>query len=245
MTAVGLDIDRLRSSEAASSAGRVASRTLTLGAGGEPLPAASELAALLARVPVGAVHLAEPVDLAEGADQTATRGLAVVRECSSIGVRVIWSLVLGPLQDELVTRLDHLPAPEQVTVPGQGRRPLGEWRSINTFDLFYFRKGPRFLSIVERRAESTRHLIVTDPAEIEVLHRGLDGCTGAELAQDARHLATAGQLVAAGLLLRLGDSYVTLPAHMRSWPIGAKLLTGTLASAGPKQQSDEAAGPTG
>ncbi|MDT0264367.1 DUF5825 family protein [Jatrophihabitans lederbergiae] len=242
MTDAVLDMNRLRiraaDPDAAPPTGRPASETLTLGAGSEQFPTATELAALLPRVPVREVLLTGTVDISGTDDRTAARAIALVRECSSIGARVTWSLALEPSQLELVRRLDHLPAPERATIIGQRTIPLGEWRSTNHFGLFYFRKGPTFLSVVEQRAESDRRLIVNDPAEIEVLRRGLDGCAWAELAADARQATAAADMVNAGLLLRVGEHCVTLPVHMRSWPIGAKLLTGTLASAGPKQAAE-------
>ncbi len=244
MTSAVLDITRLRTRAAEGSAapptGRPAGETLTIAAGTEQPPAATELAALLRCVPVGMVRIARSADLGGADDWTAARILSLVRECSSIGVRVAWSLALKASQLELVQRLDHLPAPENIVFAEQDAVQIPEWRATDHFGLFYFRRGPTFLSVVEQRAESSRRLIVDDPAEMAVLRRCLDGCDWAEFADDERQAAAAAHLVDTGLLLRLGDHCVTLPVHMRSWPIGAKLLTGTLASAGPKRQDNTA-----
>lgn len=181
--------------------------TLTLGA---DLPLASELGTLLASVPVAGVQLTHPVDFARLPDHAIVRVIALLRECSSIGARVTWSLVSGPQK-----ALDHLPAPE-----GRPR-----WRSASTFGLFYFRRGPGFLSVVDRRAESIGRTTVAEPTMVDAFRQALDGC-----AWDGS--AALRRLVQLGLVMRFGDHCVALPVHMRTWPIGAALLGGTLASAG-------------
>ncbi|KOV66934.1 DUF5825 family protein [Streptomyces sp. MMG1121] len=215
--------------------GRPAAATLTLGADGEALPAATELAALLPRVPVAGVRLARPADFSALPGDEIARIIALLRECSSTGARVIWSLVLGARQLDLIPRLDHLPAPETITVAGRGTTSAGEWRSARNFGLLHFRKGPAFLSVVDERPESCDRIIIDDPATTEVFLQGLEGCAWTELTRDPRHAAAARDLAAKGLLLRVGDHAVTLPVHMRAWPLGAALLGGTLASAGKKK----------
>lgn len=236
-----MDIGELRTR--ASQEGRVstgvrpATVTLTLGAAGAELPVASELAALLPRVPVSGVRLAEPADFSTLPGHAIVRIIALIRECSSIGARVTWSLVLNADQLDLIPRLDHLPVPETITVPRDGAPSVDEWRSAGKFGLLYFRKGPKFLAIVDQRPESGSRLIVDDPAMIEVFLRGLEGCAWAELTRTPRDAAAARELLDRGLLLRVGDHCVTLPVHMRSWPLGAALLGGTLASAGKKSDN--------
>lgn len=140
----------------------------------------------------------------------------------------------------LVPRLDHLPAPDTVTVHGEASARVGEWRSARSFGLLYFRKGPTFLSVVDRRPESGSRTVVDDPAVIEVFCRGLEGCAWAEATRSPRSAAAARDLVGKGLMPRVGNHCVTLPVHMRSWPLGAALLGGTLASAGAKRSANDA-----
>jgi hypothetical protein len=232
-----LDIGELRAraaQEGRAAAGRPATATLTLGAGGAELPATTELAALLPRVPVAGVRLAEPVDFSALPDQTIVRSIALIRECAAIGARVTWSMVLDAERLDLVPRLDHLPAPETITVPGKGTLPVDEWRSSAAFGLLYFRKGPAFLSVVDQRPESGGRAIVDDPATMDVFLQALEGCAWSEITGDPGRAAAARELVDKGLILRVGEHCVTLPVHMRSWPLGAALLGGTLASAGKK-----------
>jgi hypothetical protein len=206
--------------------GRPATATLTLGGNGDDLPAAGELAALLPLVPVAGVRLGKTADFSALPDHEIVRILALVRECSSIGVRVRWSLSLGPDQLDLVPRLDHLPAPDRGTVR--------EWRSATHFGLLYFRKGPRFLSVIDNRPESSGRLVMDDPVTIDVFLQCLEGRAWAEVTGEPRGAAAATELVERGLILRVGTHCVTLPVHMRRWPLGAALLGGTLASAGKK-----------
>ncbi|MFI2203094.1 DUF5825 family protein [Streptomyces sp. NPDC020192] len=235
-----LDIGELRARAADESrtpaAGRPRAATLTLGADGDGLPAATELAALLPRVPVCGVRLAEPADLSSLPAHTIVRIVALLRECSSIGTPVTWSLIIGADQLGLIPRLDHLPAPETITVVRRGTAPAADWRSGRSFGLLYFRKGPTFLSVVDERPESCGRIVLDDPAPTEVFLRGLEGRSWSELTPTPDHAAAARDLVDRGLLLRLGDQCVTLPVHMRSWPLGAALLGGTLASAGKKKE---------
>lgn len=236
-----MDIEELRTRAAdegrGPAGGRPAHATLTLGADGAELPVATELAALLPRVPVAGVRLAEPADFSALSGREIVRTIALIRECSSIGARVGWSLVLGADQLDLIPRLDHLPAPEAITVRGKGALSVEEWRSSDHFGLLYFRRGPSFLSVVDQRPESHSRIIVDDPTMIEVLLKGLEGCAWADLTRSPGHATAARDLVEKGLVLRVEDHCVTLPVHMRSWPLGAALLGGTLASAGKKKDS--------
>ncbi|MFJ6797370.1 DUF5825 family protein [Streptomyces sp. NPDC091268] len=215
---------------------RPAAATLTLGADGAPLPSAAELAAQVPAQRVAAVRLAPTADFTALPARELVRLLALVRECSSIGVPVSWSLALDEAQRGLVPRLDHLPAPDRTAVSGEEATALDAWRSREDFGLLYFRKGPGFLSVTDNRPESCRRIILEDPAVTGVFLRALEGCAWEELGRDPQDAAAAADLVDQGLLLRLGDQCVTLPVHMRTWPLGAALLGGTLASAGKKPE---------
>lgn len=236
-----LDIGELRARAAdggpTAAGGRPAAATLTLGADGAGLPAATELAALLPRVPVAGVRLARPADFSALPGHTIARIIALLRECSSIGAQVTWSLVLDADQLGLIPRLDHLPAPDTITVKGSGPAPsLAEWRSLRTFGLLYFRRGPAFLSVVDQRPGSCSRTVLDDPALTEVFLDGMEGRPWDEVTRGPGRAAAAEHLVDQGLLLRAGDHCVTLPVHMRAWPLGAALLGGTLASAGKKKE---------
>lgn len=219
---------------------RPGSATLRLGADGAELPRAGELAALLSRVPVARVQLAQAVDFSALPDHAIVRMLALIRECSSIGVRVAWSLVLDARRLDALSRLDHLPAPAAIRVPDERAESADDWRSAGKFGLFYFRKGPGFVSVVDQRPESGRRIILDDPVLMEVFLDALDGCAWPEAARTPHHAAASRALEEQGLIMRVGDHCVTLPVHMRTWPLGAALLGGTLASAGRKP--DETAG---
>jgi hypothetical protein len=235
-----MDIGELRArasdEERVSASGRPA--TLTLGSDWAELPVATELATLLPRVPVTGVRLAEPADFSALPGHAIARIIALIRECSSIGARVTWSLILGAGQLDLIPRLDHLPAPDRITVLEKETLSVGEWRSSSNFGLLYFRKGPKFLSVVDQRPESSSRIIVDDPVMIDVFFQGLEGCAWAEVTRNPRCAAAARDLVNKGLVMRVADHCVTLPVHMRSWPVGAALLGGTMASAGKKPGND-------
>lgn len=233
-----MDIEELRTQasveELELTRGRPARATLTLGTAAEELPVATELAALLSWVPVAGVRLAQPADFSTLSEDAIVRVIASLRECSSIGAQVGWSLILEADQVGLVPKLDHLPPPDSITVRGTGSPPVNEWRSSRSFGLLYFRKGPKFLSVVDRRSGATDRIVLDDPTVIDVFLRGLEGFTWPDVAETARASAAARDLVDRGMIMRVGNRGVTLPVHMRSWPIGAAMLGGTLASAGKK-----------
>jgi hypothetical protein len=230
MLNASMDIGELRARASderrLSAGGRPAALTLTLGSDGAELPVATELAALLPRVPVAGVRLAEPADFSSLPGHAIVRIIALIRECSSIGAQVTWSLILGAEQLDLIPWLDHLPAPDKITVSTKETPAAGKWRSSSNFGIFYFRKGTKFLTVDDRRPESNRRIIVDDPAKVDVFVQGLAGCAWTEFSQKPRYAAAARDLVNEGLVMRVGDHCVTLPVHMRSWPMGVALCTG-------------------
>lgn len=225
---------RTRAETRARTTGRPASAALVLDTDREELPDAAELAALLPRVPVAEVRLAGPADLARHPERTVVRIISLLRECSSVGARVTWSLALGADQLDLIRQLDHLPAPTEVTVLGKRIMTADDWRATHTFGLLYFRRGPGFLSVIDRRSGRTDRIVLDEPAAVDVLTRALGGCGWADLTTTPGHTAAATDLVRDGLILRVGDQCVTLPVRMRTWPLGVVLLGGTLAAAGSK-----------
>lgn len=230
-TSIDIHELRARSEHGTRTAGRPASAALVLRTDRE-LPDAAELAALLPRVPVAEVRLAGPADLAAHPERTIVRIIALLRECASVGARVTWSLALGADQLDLIRQLDHLPAPTEVTV--LGKRVVADWRSTHSFGLLYFRKGPGFLSVIDRRRGRTDRNVLDDPIVVDVLTRALGGCGWADLTTTPERSAAAADLVRDGLILRFGEQCVALPVHMRTWPLGVVLLGGTLAAAGSK-----------
>lgn len=233
-TSIDIHELRARSENGVRTAGRPASAALVLGTDGAELPGAAELADLLPRVPVAEVRLTGPADLTGHPERTIVRIIALLRECASVGAPVRWSLTLGADQLDLIRQLDHLPAPTEVTVLGQPAATADDWRSTHTFGLLYFRRGPGFLSVTDRRSGRTDRIVLDDPVAIDVFTRALGGCGWADLTATPEQAATAAELVRDGLILRIGDECVTLPVHMRTWPLGVVLLGGTLAAAGSK-----------
>ena len=239
-----MDIGDLRSQASeqrpGSAGGAPPSATLNLGGDWAELPTATELAALLPRVRVAGVRLPEPADFSALPGRTTVRIISLLRECAAIGTRVAWSLVLGEEQLGLIRQLDHLPAPGAITLPGRGPLSVDQWRSTSSFGLLYFRKGPKFLSVVDQRPESSSRTVLDDPAMMAVFLQALEGRAWAEVTRDRQSAVAARELVDRGLILRVGEHCVTLPVHMRSWPLGAALLGGTLAAAGVKKSDTDA-----
>jgi hypothetical protein len=110
-----------------------------------------------------------------------------------------------------VSLLLHLPPPE--TGGGEHDR----WRSAFRRGLCYYRRGPGFVQVKDVREPGRSATFLLDvPEVIEVFLRCLRPTSMTEVDPDA-----AKALIEERLMLRVEDQLVTLPYHMRRWPVPA------------------------
>jgi hypothetical protein len=144
--------------------------------------------------------------------------LILLRELQSVGANLHWH---GDVEDIDPNDLVHLPPPEpSATESSPDQSPAIQWwRLRHQYGLFYYRQGPGFVSVVDRRrpAEAQRY-VIHDPGMLDILRAGLEGepigqhdSPAAGAAMDA--------LRDERTVLPLGQLLVTLPCRIRRWPV--------------------------
>ncbi|OZV76998.1 hypothetical protein CA850_24815 [Micromonospora echinospora] len=162
-----------------------------------------------------ATRLLDPVVLTPDEPQSVLALVAVLRDCLSRGSRVTWRCrATGGLD---LTPLRHLPPPQWSA--GEDRA-VTDWRDTFRLGLCYYRQGPGFLGVRDVRdpVESAVYVLDEPPLREAFLR-----CLTPQRLDDwpTQGQAAAEELIAEGLLLRLGGLAVTLPYRMRVWPVPA------------------------
>jgi len=143
----------------------------------------------------------------------------LLRELQSVGAAVRWH---GDVEDDLDPNdLVHLPPPEpSATGSASDQSPaVRGWGLRHEYGLFYYRHGPGFVSVVDRRrpAEAQRY-VIHDPDMLDVLHAGENGESVTPHRGPAWE-AAMNTLLEERMVLLFGDTLVTLPGRMRRWPV--------------------------
>jgi len=161
---------------------------------------------------------------------TADRGLATLsfvrflREAMSAGVWVSWS---GTVDPDLDTKLlCHLPPPSSgpagsadVGDPGLSDCAAGRaWRAGHEAGLCYYRVGPGFVQVTDRRPGAPpRQVVLNSQPQLDLFTSHLVPGPLPD-AVGASSVAWR-ELVRARLLLRIGDHAVTLPHRLSCRPV--------------------------
>ncbi|MET8630888.1 DUF5825 family protein [Kitasatospora sp. NPDC004669] len=160
----------------------------------------------------GVIVVRDEVDLGGNPLATLTF-LAFLRVCLEEGVAVRWTATASGELD--TAPLHHLWPPSGIVgLPTDRRRA---WRQAFRYGLCYFRRGPGFITVKDARAEHGVHLMLDHP---DLIATFLAGCT--PLPADpltATQRQAVGLLTAENLMYSLGDLLLTLPTHMRRWPV--------------------------
>ncbi|HET7015255.1 MAG TPA: DUF5825 family protein [Streptosporangiaceae bacterium] len=157
---------------------------------------------------------------------TADRGLAALsfvrflREATSVGVWVSWwGTVDLDLDPEL---LCHLPPPSSDSADsGLGEPAAGTaWRAGHEAGLCYYRLGPGFVQVTDRRPGAPpRRVVLNAQPRLDLFASHLvPGPVSATDTGDARSEAYR-ELVRGRLLLRIGNYAVTLPHRLLCRPV--------------------------
>lgn len=172
------------------------------------------------------VTLDQPVDLtastATGAAE-AVDGLAMVRELTSHGFAVRWSLRMAGGPDCPVSSLQHLRPPTTLTLTEAGdaeaKAALRTWTSAYYFDQCTYRRGPGFVQVRDRRTGELNLITIDDPAYLAVLSALEFGAESTEVDLDI-----ARQFAAEGLVLKVDTLLLWLPYRLRRWPLPTMLV---------------------
>lgn len=173
-----------------------------------------------ATVEGNAIVVYDEVEL--GADAEATINfVAFLRAALTQDVEVRWharitDTATGSGID--TTALHHLWPPTTVATTGLPPEEPRAWRAAFKYGLCYFRRGPGFILIKDTRiADRHVHLTVDHP---DLMATFLAGCTPLRYSTlTPTQCEAVGVLARENLMYRLDDLLLTLPTHMRRWPV--------------------------
>ncbi|MGW7258953.1 DUF5825 family protein [Streptomyces sp. NPDC054834] len=159
------------------------------------------------------VEVTEPLRLGAGGRETA-EAVRFLRDCQGLGLTVTWEAAGTEIPYD-VRNLRHLPPP--VEHPDE-RPELTDWRARHRHGLLYHRRGPDFVTVLDRREPGgAARLTLDHPELVAAFHTLLEPTPLGELSH-ARRTATG--LLAAERLALVTDGWaVTLPPRIRRWPV--------------------------
>jgi hypothetical protein len=191
----------------------------------------AEAAALFDDVPAASLRQSgmHHVAVTGEVDLAASRGLAVLRfvrflrDATCAGVWVSWSGKVGKdLDTEL---LCHLPPPlPQSHCSGPGpSAPEQAWRACHETGLCYYRAGPGFVQVTDRRPGAlSRRKVLNARPQLQVFTSYL--VPGPVPVPGDTRAATCAGLIGDRLLMRIGDHAVTLPHRLGCRPVPWDIL---------------------
>lgn len=179
------------------------------------------------------VTMPEEVDVAAThgdprAAAVAIRALLLVRTLTSYGVVVDWRLRLA--DDASDWRVySHLWPPSQLLTAAAGtgsstdstvaEAGLVDWRRTYYLDKCFYRRGPGFVQIRDRRAGSLNLITIDDPAYLTVFEQLEHGAPASAVDVDIAREYEAEDLVAA-----FADTLLWLPYRLRRWPLPSMIV---------------------
>ncbi|MFJ6049942.1 DUF5825 family protein [Streptomyces sp. NPDC092307] len=177
----------------------------------------------------GQVVVDEPLPLGTGG-RGAADAVRFLRECQSRALTVRWV----PDHDALpfdTGLLHHLPppAPRPATSPGGsdgsggsgasgGSDEAAVWRSRYAYGLFYHRRGPDFVTVMDRRDPSAAARFTLDRPAVLDAFLAVQEPTALD-ALDATHREAVSLLADERLVLVTRGWAVALPPRLRRWPV--------------------------
>ncbi|GAA2291354.1 DUF5825 family protein [Streptomyces kunmingensis] len=165
-----------------------------------------------------AVHVTAPLPL-HGEGRATTQAVQFLRECLSHGLRVTYDAarpVLPPEPDTYNLRtLRHLPPPaEHPEEPAE----LTSWRTGHAYGMLYHRRGPGFITVMDRRERPASARFTLDHPDLlgafDALHEATPLAALTPVHQEA-----AGLLADERLALVVDGWAVALPPRLRRWPV--------------------------
>ncbi|MFZ3568768.1 DUF5825 family protein [Streptomyces sp. BH097] len=181
------------------------------------------------------VRVTEPLPL-HGDGRTTTRAIQFLRECQASGLHTHWEAdaaataatagaadttgtadtagAIGRHTYDLRT-LHHLPPPsQQADEPGE----LTTWRAAHGYGMLYHRRGPGFVTVMDRRERPASARFTLDHPDLLAAFDALSDATPLGTLAPA-HQEAARHLTDEGLALIVDGWAVALPPRMRRWPV--------------------------
>ncbi|MFI7383228.1 DUF5825 family protein [Streptomyces sp. NPDC049813] len=173
------------------------------------------------------VHVTEPLQLPlrAGADRdrrgdgghrgdgrAATQAVQFLRECLSHGLRVTYDVRPGTYN---LRALRHLPPPAER--PAEAAE-LTAWRAGHAYGMLYHRRGPDFVTVMDRRERPASLRFTLDHPDLlsafDALHEAMPLDALPPVQREAADL-----LAAERLALIVDGWAVALPPRLRRWPV--------------------------
>ncbi|MGQ5639113.1 MULTISPECIES: DUF5825 family protein [unclassified Streptomyces] len=153
--------------------------------------------------------VARALDLS-GMGRATAEAVRFLRECESRGLRVTWRAAGSPSYDPGL--LHHLPPP--LELPGH-EGELANWRAAYSYGSLHHRRGPGFVTVLDRRQRGTAVRLTLDhPGLLAAFLRLQEPAPLDAVDPEALTLLTAERLV-----LAAGGWAVALPPRIRRWPV--------------------------
>ncbi|MEU7861423.1 DUF5825 family protein [Nonomuraea sp. NPDC049141] len=184
--------------------------------------------ATVSRVAEDGVQLAQlddTVDLDDADGAAAVAALTVIRELTSHGIAVDWTIHM-PAGTAGWRPLSHLHPPAAVYAGSDGDDVVGSagdgiaaaWRDSFHIAKCGYRLGPGFIEIRDRRTGSFKRLVIRNPHREEAIAPLLRGVRVTALSP-----AVTERYLRADLLHRVGGFVWWTPYRIRRWPLSSTI----------------------
>ncbi|MCJ0872077.1 DUF5825 family protein [Streptomyces sp. AP-93] len=167
----------------------------------------------------GQVVVDEPLPLGTGGRGTAD-AVRFLRDCQSQALTVHWVPDTDALPFD-TGLLHHLPPPApRPASPGGPDGPDGvaAWRSRYAYGLLYHRRGPDFVTVMDRRDPSAAARFTIDQPALLAAFLAVQEATALD-ELDAVHREALSLLADERLVLVTQGWAVALPPRLRRWPV--------------------------
>lgn len=179
----------------------------------------------------GQLVVDKPLPLGAGGRGTADT-VRFLRECQSQALTVHWSPDTDAAPPFDITLLHHLPPP--ASGPASPDRPgrsgssgssredkvgaAATWRSRHAYGLLYHRRGPDFVTVMDRRNPATSARFTIDQPTLLAAFLTVQDTTALDELDVSRREAVS--LLADERLVLVTDGWaVALPPRLRRWPV--------------------------
>jgi hypothetical protein len=179
----------------------------------DPLSAVSSLAARSVQF----ARLRDTVDLADGDGAAAVAALVVIRELTSHGIAVDWTIRMaaGAAGWHL---LSHLYPPAAVRCGRDSDSVTTDWRDSFHAAKCGYRRGPGFLEIRDRRTGTFRRTVIRSARSDQGIAPLLRGMPAAALDETVTR-----RYLDAGLVHQAGQYVWWTPYLIRRWPLSTTI----------------------
>ncbi|MFI6544964.1 DUF5825 family protein [Streptomyces prunicolor] len=169
------------------------------------------------------IDVAEPLRLGVGGRRTAV-AVQFLRECQSHGLDTHWRTADNETADNEtaggkaaydIRILRHLPPPAEH--PAETSE-LTDWRARYAYGMCYHRRGPDFVSVMDRRNRPASARFTLDHPDLIAAFDTLQAATPVDALSPVHREAL--DLLAAERLALVTDGWaVALPPRLRRWPV--------------------------